>query len=225
MRSSLTVTDLISSVLSGGQAGGRIELERQYRVKIQRHDAVARAKTGQKWAHLDSNQGPTGYEPAALSTELWALWGSNYDYSAASFRQPLRGAALRAGGGNRTRNSSLEGCGNTFLQRPRARSGRPDLNRRPLRPKRSALAVCATPRRHDKYTAYGHSRQAMRRTETAGRLSPVGWRVRSQRGESYGRSDLQQGYGAQERRCIVQLGRLGPREMTLRGSSPPGCIR
>ncbi len=26
-----------------------------------------------KWAHLDSNQGPTGYEPAALSTELWAL--------------------------------------------------------------------------------------------------------------------------------------------------------
>ena len=25
------------------------------------------------WAHLDSNQGPTGYEPAALPTELWAL--------------------------------------------------------------------------------------------------------------------------------------------------------
>lgn len=24
------------------------------------------------WAHLDSNQGPTGYEPAALTTELWA---------------------------------------------------------------------------------------------------------------------------------------------------------
>ena len=28
-----------------------------------------------KWAHLDSNQGPTGYEPAALSTELWAREG------------------------------------------------------------------------------------------------------------------------------------------------------
>ena len=55
---------------------------------------------------------------------------------------------MRAGGGNRTRNSSLEGCGNTILQRPRVsdQSGRPDLNRRPLRPKRSALAVCATPR-------------------------------------------------------------------------------
>ena len=24
------------------------------------------------WAHLDSNQGPTGYEPVALSAELWA---------------------------------------------------------------------------------------------------------------------------------------------------------
>jgi hypothetical protein len=26
-----------------------------------------------KWAHLDSNQGPTRYERAALTTELWAL--------------------------------------------------------------------------------------------------------------------------------------------------------
>ena len=25
------------------------------------------------WAHLDSNQGPTDYEPAALTAELWAL--------------------------------------------------------------------------------------------------------------------------------------------------------
>ncbi len=25
-----------------------------------------------KWAHLGSNQGPTGYEPVALPTELWA---------------------------------------------------------------------------------------------------------------------------------------------------------
>jgi hypothetical protein len=24
------------------------------------------------WAHLGSNQGPTGYEPVALPTELWA---------------------------------------------------------------------------------------------------------------------------------------------------------
>ena len=27
---------------------------------------------GLRWAHLDSNQGPTGYEPAALTAELWA---------------------------------------------------------------------------------------------------------------------------------------------------------
>ena len=26
----------------------------------------------EKWAHLGSNQGPTGYEPVALPTELWA---------------------------------------------------------------------------------------------------------------------------------------------------------
>jgi hypothetical protein len=26
-----------------------------------------------KWAHQDSNLGPTGYEPVALPTELWAL--------------------------------------------------------------------------------------------------------------------------------------------------------
>ena len=28
------------------------------------------------WAHLGSNQGPTGYEPVALPAELWAreLW-------------------------------------------------------------------------------------------------------------------------------------------------------
>ena len=25
-----------------------------------------------KWAHQDSNLGPAGYEPAALTTELWA---------------------------------------------------------------------------------------------------------------------------------------------------------
>ncbi len=25
------------------------------------------------WAHQDSNLGPTGYEPVALTTELWAL--------------------------------------------------------------------------------------------------------------------------------------------------------
>src|SRR3989304_321011 len=27
------------------------------------------------WAHLDANQGPTGYEPVALPTELWAPSG------------------------------------------------------------------------------------------------------------------------------------------------------
>ncbi len=25
-----------------------------------------------EWAHLESNQGPTGYEPVALPAELWA---------------------------------------------------------------------------------------------------------------------------------------------------------
>ena len=31
-----------------------------------------RARARHRWAHLDSNQGPTGYEPAALTAELWA---------------------------------------------------------------------------------------------------------------------------------------------------------
>jgi hypothetical protein len=42
------------------------------------------------WAHLGSNQGPTGYEPVALPTELWAL--QMQAASTASFR-PL-GAVL-----------------------------------------------------------------------------------------------------------------------------------
>jgi hypothetical protein len=42
----------------------------------------------------------------------------------------------------------------------RPRSGRPDLNRRPPRPKRGALAICATPREMQrKYTAVGPFRQ------------------------------------------------------------------
>ena len=32
-----------------------------------------RKHRGSEWAHLDSNQGPTDYEPAALTAELWAL--------------------------------------------------------------------------------------------------------------------------------------------------------
>lgn len=64
-----------------------------------------------EWARQDSNLQPTGYEPVALPL---------------SYRPDSIGAGLvpapivqGAGGGNRTRNSSLEGCGNTILQRPR----------------------------------------------------------------------------------------------------------
>ncbi len=32
----------------------------------------------QKWAHLGSNQGPTGYEPVALPAELWARQWPSY---------------------------------------------------------------------------------------------------------------------------------------------------
>jgi len=31
------------------------------------------ARRGKWWAHQDSNLGRTGYEPAALTAELWAL--------------------------------------------------------------------------------------------------------------------------------------------------------
>ena len=42
--------------------------------KLRIYDAVfPMALFLRKWAHLGSNQGPTGYEPVALPTELWAL--------------------------------------------------------------------------------------------------------------------------------------------------------
>ena len=50
------------------------------------------------WAHQDSNLEPTGYEPVALTVELWAR--------------------TRAGDGNRTRIFGLEGQGSTIKQHP-----------------------------------------------------------------------------------------------------------
>ncbi len=32
-----------------------------------------------RWAHQESNLGPTGYEPVALPTELWALSFSKFN--------------------------------------------------------------------------------------------------------------------------------------------------
>ncbi len=34
--------------------------------------SIPHNRTFNWWAHLGSNQGPTGYEPVALPTELWA---------------------------------------------------------------------------------------------------------------------------------------------------------
>src|SRR6185437_3918051 len=34
--------------------------------------SASRAPSTRAWAHLDSNQGPGGYEPPALTAELWA---------------------------------------------------------------------------------------------------------------------------------------------------------
>ena len=39
------------------------------------HRHRAQFKLILEWAHLGSNQGPTGYEPVALPTELWARMG------------------------------------------------------------------------------------------------------------------------------------------------------
>ena len=40
---------------------------------VRLYDNVFTAKYELEWAHLESNQGPTGYEPVALPAELWAL--------------------------------------------------------------------------------------------------------------------------------------------------------
>jgi hypothetical protein len=60
MHSSPTVTDSIYSELSSGQVGDRTDLTRQDCVRSQRPDTAGPAKGGRRWAHLDSNQGPTG---------------------------------------------------------------------------------------------------------------------------------------------------------------------
>ncbi len=39
----------------------------------------------ERWAHLVSNQGPTGYEPVALPAELWARYAQHQ-----STQNPLR---------------------------------------------------------------------------------------------------------------------------------------
>jgi hypothetical protein len=44
------------------------------------------------WAHQDSNLGPTGYEPVALTTELWALVGRAGDETRT--RGPLLGRQM-----------------------------------------------------------------------------------------------------------------------------------
>ncbi len=64
--------------------------------------------------------------------------------------------APRAGEGNRTPITSLEGWGSTVELHPRVRScqglrsGREDLNLRPPAPKAGALPGCATPRRNSR---------------------------------------------------------------------------
>ena len=44
------------------------------------------------WAHLDSNQGPTGYEPVALPIELWALSGMNSSLINEGLLVPITGS-------------------------------------------------------------------------------------------------------------------------------------
>ena len=46
------------------------------------------------WAHLASNQGPSGYEPVALPTELWApkktnIFNLKTDVNPEEFHRPL----------------------------------------------------------------------------------------------------------------------------------------
>jgi hypothetical protein len=54
-----------------------------------------------RWARQDSNLRPTGYEPAALTAELRALY----------WQKPSKKSleVCRAGNGTRTRDNSLEG--------------------------------------------------------------------------------------------------------------------
>src|SRR5688572_12649911 len=38
------------------------------------------------WAHQDSNLGQAGYEPAALTAELWARWSVQHEVPGAGFQ-------------------------------------------------------------------------------------------------------------------------------------------
>jgi hypothetical protein len=65
----------------------------------------------------------------------------------------------RAGGGNRTHNNSLEGWGNTILQRPQV--GAAGLEPATSASQTQRASICATPRfsMWAKYTAFGLFRQ------------------------------------------------------------------
>ena len=55
------------------QSHGQTQILADVHLKKPKEKLISRVRSKSWWAHLDSNQGPTGYEPVALPTELWAL--------------------------------------------------------------------------------------------------------------------------------------------------------
>ena len=60
------------------------------------NEQVSSKTSGKWWAHLDSNQGPTGYEPGALPAELWAPYHTvNFNFIVVIvFSQQARGPKI-----------------------------------------------------------------------------------------------------------------------------------
>ena len=56
----------------GTGTGGAHRVRRRKRARMRKGRGPVPGPSS-RWAHQDSNLGPTGYEPAALTAELWAL--------------------------------------------------------------------------------------------------------------------------------------------------------
>src|SRR5947209_12177386 len=140
-----------------------------------RSPASSMARSAPKWVHLGSNQGPSGYEPDALTAELWTRGALRFR----AIRQytihgPRRRVSTRPEGTLSTSGPALGPA------RPSAGGPRPARSRTPDPPPSAPAPASARPARffRSKGASTGRRRAAGRRSPPAARR---GGRGRSRR--------------------------------------------